>query len=245
VSPSLRDLDGRDPYQVLGVARDASTRQIVEAHRRLVRQVHPDRPTGDAEATRLVNLARAVLTDPSTRAEYDRRTAAGPVTDEFTDPPAPSAWDADDVRDGAAASATSAWEQVAAEPPPGPFHDGSPFGPPYGGAPFGPPPPFGAPPAGPWTRAPRPSPGQHWRPPPVPRSTGWSLGVVALLCSLFCCTPVGLILGIVALSHRPAPGSTDRTCAIAAVVVSSLFMLCGGGYLLLTLIAGLGTAATG
>ena len=42
--------NGRDPYQVLGVGRDAGDAEIRRAYRRLARQFHPDRNKGDAAA---------------------------------------------------------------------------------------------------------------------------------------------------------------------------------------------------
>lgn len=41
---------GRDPYEVLGVGRDAGDAEIRRAYRRLARQFHPDRNKGDAAA---------------------------------------------------------------------------------------------------------------------------------------------------------------------------------------------------
>ncbi len=41
---------GRDPYQVLGVAREAGDAEIRRAYRRLARQFHPDRNQGDPAA---------------------------------------------------------------------------------------------------------------------------------------------------------------------------------------------------
>jgi hypothetical protein len=80
----LRDLDGRDPYEILQVPRNATTEEIIAAHRRLVRRLHPDSPTGDTDAAALLNVARDILSDPITRAEYDRfaaeRAAGGAQT---------------------------------------------------------------------------------------------------------------------------------------------------------------------
>jgi hypothetical protein len=41
-----------DPYSVLGVAPGASTEELHDAYRRLVKQWHPDRNGGSAESTR-------------------------------------------------------------------------------------------------------------------------------------------------------------------------------------------------
>jgi hypothetical protein len=67
-----------DPYAVLGVPRDATPLQVARAHRRLAKRHHPDLQTDDgdraraAERMRRINEAWAVLSDPATRAEYDR-----------------------------------------------------------------------------------------------------------------------------------------------------------------------------
>jgi curved DNA-binding protein CbpA len=47
----------RDPYRVLGVPRDVSSEQLHDAYRRLVKQTHPDRPGGSAEAFKEVQAA--------------------------------------------------------------------------------------------------------------------------------------------------------------------------------------------
>lgn len=62
-----------DHYRVLGVAQDASTREIRRAYRRLARQHHPDHnPTSHGSAP-FIALARAyeILNDPAQRAHYD------------------------------------------------------------------------------------------------------------------------------------------------------------------------------
>jgi molecular chaperone DnaJ len=70
----------RDYYEVLGVARDASTDDIERAFRKLARQYHPDRNIGDAEAEhkfKECTEAHEVLVDEDKRDRYDRYGHAG------------------------------------------------------------------------------------------------------------------------------------------------------------------------
>jgi molecular chaperone DnaJ len=65
----------RDPYQVLGVQRTASADEIKKAHRKLVRQYHPDRNPDDTKAEerfKEVQQAYDLLSDPDKRKAYDR-----------------------------------------------------------------------------------------------------------------------------------------------------------------------------
>ncbi len=62
-------------YQLLGVASDADLAAIKRAYRRLAKGLHPDLNPGDAKALeRFKDVARAyeILSDPATRALYDR-----------------------------------------------------------------------------------------------------------------------------------------------------------------------------
>ena len=64
----------RDPYEVLGVARDADDREIKKAFRRLARELHPDVNAHDPEAEEKFKEAAAayeVLSDPERRRLYD------------------------------------------------------------------------------------------------------------------------------------------------------------------------------
>jgi len=69
---------GPDLYQLLGVPREASREDIVQAWRRRARAEHPDVRPGDAAAPgRFRALAGAwrVLGDPARRAAYDQALA--------------------------------------------------------------------------------------------------------------------------------------------------------------------------
>ncbi|MCA9517574.1 MAG: DnaJ domain-containing protein [Myxococcales bacterium] len=71
---------GKDYYQVLGVARDASQDDIKKAFRKLAMKYHPDRNPDDKEAEtkfKEVNEAYAVLSDPDKRKQYDMFGAEG------------------------------------------------------------------------------------------------------------------------------------------------------------------------
>ncbi|MDQ2853695.1 MAG: J domain-containing protein [Chloroflexota bacterium] len=64
----------RDVYRLLGVPPSARTAEIAAACRTLARAFHPDRNDSRraTEEMQVVNAVRALLTDPQSRAEYDR-----------------------------------------------------------------------------------------------------------------------------------------------------------------------------
>lgn len=70
----------RDYYEVLGVDRSASQKELAEAYRKLALKYHPDRNPGDEEAvSKFKEAAEAfeVLNNAEKRARYDRYGHAG------------------------------------------------------------------------------------------------------------------------------------------------------------------------
>lgn len=64
----------RDYYEILGVSQSASAVEIRQAYRRLARECHPDvdKSPEANEAFKQINEAYQVLSNPDTRARYDR-----------------------------------------------------------------------------------------------------------------------------------------------------------------------------
>lgn len=65
----------RDPYEVLGVSRDAAEQEVKKAFRRMARELHPDVNAHDPDAEdKFKEAAEAyeILSDPERRATYDR-----------------------------------------------------------------------------------------------------------------------------------------------------------------------------
>jgi molecular chaperone DnaJ len=68
-----------DYYEVLGVSRDADKEEMKRAYRRLARKYHPDvnKEPGAEDRFKEINRAYEILSEPETKARYDRFGEAG------------------------------------------------------------------------------------------------------------------------------------------------------------------------
>lgn len=67
-------MEQKDYYEILGIGKEASSKEIKEAYRRLAFQYHPDRNNGSTDALehmKQINESYAVLSDSAKRKQYD------------------------------------------------------------------------------------------------------------------------------------------------------------------------------
>ncbi len=72
----------KDYYEVLGVSKGATEKEVKKAYRKLAADLHPDKNPGNSvaeEKFKDVSAAYDVLGDPSKRSEYDEVRAMGPM----------------------------------------------------------------------------------------------------------------------------------------------------------------------
>ena len=87
-------MDYKDYYQLLGVAKNASDKDIKQAFRKLARKHHPDVNPGDLGAEQKfkeINEAHEVLSDPDKRRKYDRLGANWKQYEQYARPGAAGA----------------------------------------------------------------------------------------------------------------------------------------------------------
>lgn len=88
----------RDYYEILGIGREATEKEIKTAYRKLAREWHPDLHSGkDKEAAeekfKQINEAYEVLSDPDKRAKYDRLGVGWREGQDFQPPPGAAGFD--------------------------------------------------------------------------------------------------------------------------------------------------------
>jgi len=66
-----------DYYSILGVAKNASDKELKSAYKKLSMQHHPDRTGGSDEKFKQVNEAYSTLKDPQKRGMYDHEQNGG------------------------------------------------------------------------------------------------------------------------------------------------------------------------
>jgi molecular chaperone DnaJ len=77
---------GKEYYELLGIKKNATEKEIKQAYRRLARKYHPDVNPGDKSAEakfKEINTAYEVLADKEKRAKYDRYGDKWQYADQF------------------------------------------------------------------------------------------------------------------------------------------------------------------
>jgi len=70
----------KDPYNILGVDKDSSDNEIKKAYRKLAKQYHPDKGSGNEDKFKEIADAYETLSNPQKKAQYDQR-ANNPFAD--------------------------------------------------------------------------------------------------------------------------------------------------------------------
>ncbi|GAA1586929.1 MULTISPECIES: DnaJ domain-containing protein [Kribbella] len=234
----FRDLDGADPWKLLGVSRDADADEIRRSYRRLSRSTHTD-VGGDSSQQAKLNRAYEVLSDPVRRSDYLQLLNGPPTPPEQPEPqPEEPAEDPFEWSSGP-------YTQQAHTPPrqPGPQYQ-DPYTAPTYQDPYTAPqyrdphtaPQYRDPHTPPQYRDPHTAPtyqDPHTAPPyrgpySEPSRRGEKRGVngkaIAALGSVLFCMPLSIIFAIQALRAMRHSGERGKTLAWLALLIDALVM---------------------
>lgn len=189
----FRDLDGADPWKLLGVARDAGPEEIKRSYRRLSRSHHTD-VGGNATQQAKLNRAYEILSDPARRADYalllDPKPPTAPTQDARREPDHdPFEWST-----GTGTTYRDSYSPPRRNPYTPPPRQDSYTAPPYNN-------PFTAPAY-------------------QPRRPGVSRQAVAALLTVPFCSPVSIYLSITALRQIQWSGQRGKSIAWLALLLN-------------------------
>ena len=192
----FRDLDGADPWKLLGVARDAGPEEIKRSYRRLSRSHHTD-VGGDPEQQVKLNRAYEILSDPGRRADYalllNPKPPTAPKQDLRREPDEPTG-DPFEWSSGAGTSYRDSYTPPRRDTYTPPPRQDSYTAPPYND-------PFTAPAY-------------------QPRRPGVSRQAVAALLTVPFCSPVSIYLSITALRQIQWSGQRGKSIAWLALLLN-------------------------
>lgn len=62
----------KDPYEVLGISREATIEEVKKSYRKLAMVHHPDKPGGNTDKFKEIQTAYEILSDPEKRQNFDQ-----------------------------------------------------------------------------------------------------------------------------------------------------------------------------
>lgn len=220
-SRDFRDLEGADPWTLLGVRRDADADEIRRSYRRLSRSHHTD-VGGDATQQARLNRAYEVLSDPVRRADYaqllDRKsqpTAAPGYAEPEPDPEEPVV----DPFEWSSGPTPNFAQQPyappsAQDPYVAPQYQQTPYQNPYTA------PRYEQPSQDPYVAPPYRGP--YSEPTPHGQKRGVNAKAVAALATVLLCMPISIILAFQSLRTMRWSGERGKTLAWLALLLDAV-----------------------
>jgi curved DNA-binding protein len=74
----------KDPYKILGVDKNATASDIKKSYRKLAKEHHPDKSSGNEEKFKDIANAYDILADPKKKSQYDHQSS-NPLNSGFND----------------------------------------------------------------------------------------------------------------------------------------------------------------